>query len=82
MKYGLNYGDKYTTKYTNPFTGEEREREETYRYTEYGRYHTNNLGNGLWFDDKQIIGTCDFSVAGCSTEKSAKAKIRRWTRCE
>ena len=49
-----------------------------YKYTTWKDYHTNKLGEGLWIDDKQILGTCQFSVRGCSTEKAAIAKIRKY----
>ena len=51
-----------------------------YKRTEWNGWHTNNDGEGLWCGDKQIIGTCDFSVAGCKTEKAAKAKIRNYVK--
>lgn len=67
----MKYGDQFTVGRTLP-------RKVIYRYTEWGEYSTNRLGNGLWKGDRQIAGTCDFTVAGCQTEKAAKAKIRRY----
>lgn len=77
MKYGdkfeITFVDWFTKKRSDPYPA-------TYKYVEYGEYHTNNLGKGLWRGTKQILGTCQFSVAGCKTEKAAKAKIRRWVK--
>lgn len=50
------------------------------QYTEWKQYHTNEAGNGLWKEDKQIVGTCDFTVRTCKTEKAAKAKIREYVK--
>lgn len=71
------YGEKATHTIHNAITGERYEREYTYRRAEWHGWHTNNEGDGLWRGDKQILGTCDFSVAGCATLKTAKDKIRR-----
>lgn len=53
------------------------------KYAEWGKWHTNDCGNGLFYGDpytmegeRQVLGTCDFSVAGCKTEKAAVAKVR------
>ena len=79
MKSNMKYGEKYETFLVDTFT---KKRVSPYiatcRYVEYGGYHTNNEGEGIWLGNKQIIGTCDFSVAGCKTEKAAKAKIKKW----
>ncbi len=72
----MKYGEKYLTYYENFFTKEKTPVNVTYRYTKWKNYHTDDEGYGLWRGNKQIIGTCDFSVAGCKTEKAAKAKIR------
>ena len=48
-----------------------------YKYAEVGDWHTNKYGQGLWKGDRQIEGTAQFDVVGCSTLKTAKAKIRR-----
>ena len=73
----MKYGETYKTAYINIFTKERFPYTATYKYTEWNNYHTNNEGDGLWFGDKQILGTCQFSVGGCKTEKAAKAKIRK-----
>ena len=78
MKYGIKYGEKYQSTLINRITGERIPTTLTYKYVEWNGYHTDNEGNGLWADDQQLYGTLDFSVAGCSTEKAAKDKIRRW----
>lgn len=73
----MKYGEKYKTTLVNRMTGEKIPTTSTYKYVEYGEYHTGNDGCGLWLRDRQIAGNCDFSVAGCKTEKAAKAKIRK-----
>ena len=73
----MKYGEKYETTIVNLIAKERTPGTATYKRVEYGNYHTDNQGEGLWRGDKQIIGTCDFSVAGCRTEKAAKAKIRK-----
>lgn len=50
----------------------------TYRYAEVGEWHTNKYGQGLWCGERQVEGTAQFDVVGCSTLKTAKAKIRRY----
>ena len=79
MKYGekfeITFVDRFTKKRSHPYLV-------PYKYVEYGEYHTDNRGDGLWRGTKQILGTCDFSVAGCKTEKAAKAKIRRLVKGE
>lgn len=73
----MKYGEEYT--YTSKDVwGGTHEWKGIYKYASWGDYHTNNLGEGLWHCDKQILGTCQFSVCGCKKEKSAIAKIRRW----
>ena len=68
----MKYGDEYPLKiFKYPVTS-------TYKYASWKDYHTNNIGEGLWVGDKQILGTCQFSVRGCKTEKGAKAKIRKY----
>ena len=76
----MKYGDKYEVDLVNRLTGEKFHSPVpvTYRYTSWGDWHTNNQGEGLWCGDHQILGNCQFDVCGCSTEKAAKAKIRRW----
>lgn len=74
----MKYGDLCETFLVNRFTKERHPYTYVYRYAEWNGYHTNNRGDGLWCGMKQIIGTCDFTVAGCKTEKAAKAKIRNY----
>ena len=74
MKYGENY--KITLK--DIMTGERYPSTAIYKRVEWNGYHTNDQGDGLWYGVHQIIGTCDFTVRGCKTEKSAKAKIRKY----
>ena len=78
----MKYGEKYRSVLVNRFTKEHIPYTTTYKYTEWHEYHTNREGDGLWHNDKQILGTCQFTVAGCKTEKAAKAKIRRWVTAE
>lgn len=73
----MKYGDKYTAYMRDPFTGKSIPNEATYKRAEWYGYHTNDDGEGLWRGDKQILGTCQFSVAGCQTERTAVAKIRK-----
>ena len=74
----MKYGEKYETKLVNQITGETIPYTATYKRVDYLCYHAGNDGCGLWCCDKQIEGTCDFSVSGCKTEKAAKAKIRKY----
>lgn len=74
----MKYGEKYQNALVDRFTKKRIPYTATYKYTEWYGYHTNNEGDGLWRGDKQILGTCQFTVAGCKTEKAAKAKIRRY----
>ena len=76
----MKYGEKYQVTFVNRMTGKKSTYDAIYKYTTWGNYYTNKEGDGLWCGDKQIIGTCDFSVAGCRTEKSAKAKIRNYVK--
>ena len=78
----MKYGDKYTATKKNIMTGEILHHTATYRYTNWNGYYTNNEGDGLWSNVRQILGTCDFTVRGCSTEKTAKAKIRKYVKGE
>lgn len=72
MKYGENYRAEFTGM-GEKFTGTV-----TYKRVEYGDYHTNNEGDGLWKGNTQILGTTQFSVSGCRTEKAAKAKLKKY----
>ena len=74
----MEFGEKYKTEYCNSVTGKKYTCTEIYRYTAWGEYHTNDFGQGLWKNERQLLGTCQFSVAGCKTEKTAKAKIRNY----
>ncbi len=74
----MKYGEKYENKLVNRITGETIPYTATYKRVDYLCYHTGNDGCGLWCGDKQIEGTCEFSVSGCRTEKAAKAKIRKY----
>ena len=74
----MKYGDKYEISLVNSFTKERYPYTTTYKYVAWKEFHTNNEGDGLWKEDKQILGTCQFTVRGCKTEKAAKAKIRRY----
>lgn len=46
-------------------------------YNEIDKYtvRTNNDGEGLWIDEKQVEGTCQFSAI---TKDSFRAKVRRF----
>lgn len=37
-------------------------------------YYTNSYGDGIWDseEDRQLEGTCQFSLSGCSDEKAKK----------
>ena len=74
----MRYGDNYQSTLVNRMSGKSIPCTLTYKRAAWGDYHTDNEGNGLWFGEKQIKGTCQFSVMGCRTEKAAKAKIRRY----
>lgn len=73
----MKFGEKFTQTLKNSMSGETFTVQATYKYASWGGYHTDNEGCGLWDEYHQILGTCDFSVAGCQTEKAAKAKIRK-----
>lgn len=76
----MKYGDVYETYLVDGFTKKKKPITCVYRCVEYHEWHTDSEGYGLWRGDKQILGTCQFSVAGCKKEASAKAKIRRRVR--
>lgn len=78
----MKYGEKFTQKIKNSVTGKTYDSTATYKYAEWRGWHTDKTGDGLWNGDTQILGTCQFSVAGCSTEKVAKAKIRKFVHGE
>ena len=40
--------------------------------------HTNNEGQGLWIDGKQVTGTCQFSAP--KSDSGIRSAIRRWFR--
>ena len=73
----MKYGEEYKTRLVNRITGESFPVTLTYKFAQWHEYTTDNEGYGLWCGDRQILGTCQFSVAGCKTEKAAIAKIRR-----
>lgn len=72
----MMYGEVFTIKLVDRMTGERIPQRAVYKRVTWGEYHTDDLGDGLWCGDRQIAGTCDFTVRGCQTEKAAKAKIR------
>ncbi len=74
----MKFGEKYEITLVNSISGKTFNSTTTYKRTSWNEWHTNDEGCGLWCDDKQILGTCQFSVTGCETEKAAKAKIRNW----
>lgn len=76
----MKYGEKYNTTLVNQITKERIPVTATYRRVSWEDYHTDNGGDGLWIRDKQILGSCDFTVCGCNTEKAAKAKIRNYVK--
>lgn len=78
----MKYGEKYTVTKQNFITKEILRHTGTYRYTNWNGYYTNNEGDGLWTGTRQILGTCDFTVRGCNSEKTAKAKIRKYVKGE
>ena len=74
----MTYGEKFTRTFKD-FWGETCTRTFTYKFAKWDGIHTNDEGDGLWdADGRQLVGTCDFTVRGCVTEKAAKAKIRRY----
>lgn len=77
----MKYGETYESEVINTMTKESHGVWKfVYKRTEWNGWHTNNDGEGLWCGDKQMIGTCDFNVKGCKTEKAAKAKIRNYVK--
>ncbi len=76
----MKYGEIYETYLIDRFTKKKTPTTRIYRYVEYHEWHTDSEGCGLWRGDKQILGTCQFSVAGCKKEASAKAKLRKRVR--
>lgn len=76
----MKYGDTYESYLVNAFTKKRIPITCVYRRVEYHGWHTDNNGYGLWRGDKQILGTCQFDVAGCKLESSAKAKLRKVVR--
>lgn len=74
----MKFGEKYSATLRNAITGETMPVTATYKRIFWNGYHTNDGGDGLWFKDRQLLGTCQFTVRGCKTEKTAKAKIRKY----
>ena len=71
----MKYGEVYEIMATD-WAGRKYRDKFIYLRAEWHEYHTNNYGEGLWRGDRQLLGTCQFTVVGCQTEKAAKAKIR------
>lgn len=78
----MKYGETYTATKRNIVTREVLTYTATYKFASWNGYYTNNEGDGLWNGVRQILGTCDFTVRGCSSEKTAKAKIRKYVKGE
>ena len=76
----MKFGELHNVEHINAITGQHYVWKEPYKLVTWREWHTNNAGEGLWHGEKQILGTCQFSVAGCTTEKSAKAKVRKWAK--
>lgn len=76
----MNFGEKYNVTIKNVISGDYYETTRIFKFASWKDYSTNDAGNGLWHGDKQIEGTCQFSVAGCKTLKAAKAKIRNYVK--
>ena len=72
----MKYGEVFTANIKD-WRGESYPSQFTYKRAEWHEYHTNDIGEGLWRGDRQLLGTCQFSVTGCQTEKAAKTKIRK-----
>lgn len=75
MKFGENFQIEVVD-----WRGDRYKANRTYKRANWREYHTDDFGEGLWRGDKQIEGTCQFSVTGCTTEKVAKAKIRNYVK--
>lgn len=85
MKYGEKYEMEYRD-YSKPGF-EISTWPAVYKRASWGLYHTNDEGDGLFYGDPftvmgdhQFVGTCDFTVRGCKTEKAAIAKIRNYVK--
>lgn len=76
----MMYGERYDSFVVNMITKEKTPCVRTYKYAEWNEYHVNNDGEGLFIGNRQLLGTCQFSVTGCNTEKSARAKIRNFVK--
>lgn len=77
----MRFGDKYETELVSRITKKSFGKvTHIYKRTEWNGWHTNDEGDGLWCGDKQMLGTCQFSVSGCKTEKAAKAKVREYAK--
>lgn len=77
----MKYGEMIERTYCNWFNkGEKWTTHEPYKRAEWHEYHTDNFGDGLWIGTQQILGTCQFTVRGCRTEKAAIAKVRRYAK--
>lgn len=74
----MKYGEAFESTLVDRFSGKKYIHPAVYKYVACGEYHTDKFGDGLWDGDKQIVGTCDFTVVGCRTEAAAKAKVRAY----
>jgi hypothetical protein len=76
----MKFGERYETELVSRITKKSFKATHIHKRTEWNGWHTNNEGEGLWNGDRQILGTSQFSVAGCTTEKAAKAKVREYAK--
>lgn len=76
----MKFGDQYETELVSVITKKSFKVTRTYKRVDWNGWHTNDEGDGLWCGDKQMLGTCQFSVSGCRTEKAAKAKVREYAK--
>lgn len=76
----MKYGETYKTTARNIITGKTYIVDACYKRTSWNDWHTNDDGDGLWNGDRQVLGTCQFTVRGCRTEQGAKAKIRNYAK--
>ncbi len=75
----MYFGERYKVDIIDRRTGKKVNfADVTYKKATWKEFHTDNHGEGLWYNDRQIVGTMQFSVAGCKTEKAAIAKIRNF----
>ena len=72
----MKFGEKGTYRIRNLITGEVHESPYIYKRASWHEWHTDKEGDGLWRGDKQVLGFCQFTVAGRKTQKAANAKVR------